>query len=321
MNMMPVHLAVPNPLAALGLLVLLCLTGGCQHTRLSQPEEPTLYPVKGVVREIHADRREVIIKHDEIPGYMAAMTMPFEVRDAQELAGLQPGDQVSFVLSVTKKDGWISNIAKVGASAPYEAKPREATRVTRVVTELSVGDRMPDYPFTNELNQPVHLGQFAGEPYAITFFYTRCPFPTFCPRVASQFAEAAAALAKDKRAPRRWRLLSLTFDPDNDTPAKMRAYGLRFGYNPKHWSFLTGAMIDIDAITEQFGMYFDREGDTFGHNVRTVVVDGAGKIARILIGNAWKTEELVEALVSTARTGTTHPPATAKSKRSPAASR
>ena len=285
--------------AALALALTLLATGctGPSPARSSAPPEPQLYPVKGVIRELNPDGRTVIIKHEEIPGYMAAMTMPFEVKDPKELQGLQAGDQVSFVLCVTDRDGWIEHVAKVGVSAPYEPKPREPFRVTRVVTEIEEGDPMPNYAFTNELNRAVSLGQFKGEAYAINFIYTRCPFPTFCPRMATNFAEAARQLQEMKNGPKNWRLLSLTFDPDHDTPARLRAYGLRYGYNPKKWSFLTGAMIDIDAITEQFGLVFDRAGDTFSHTVRTVVVDPTGVVRKILVGNNWKPEELVAEIV------------------------
>jgi protein SCO1/2 len=270
------------------------LSGGCAHrpSKAATSGEPQLYPARGLIREVKPAELTVIIKHDPIPDYMAAMTMPFEVKDARELDGLKPGDEVSFVVYVTEKDGWISQIAKVGTSAPYEAKPREAVRVTRVVKELEVGDLMSDYAFTNELGQAVSLGQYRGKAYAITFIYTRCPFPTFCPRTASNFAEATDLLLKMRRAPRNWHLLALTFDPDHDTPARLRAYGLQYGYNPKRWNLLTGAMVDIDAITEQFGMSFDRTGDTFSHNVRTVVVDPAGRIRKIFIGVKWTAEEL-----------------------------
>lgn len=275
---------------------------GCAHRpgRTADSSEPQLYPARGVIREVKPAELTVIIKHDPIPDYMAAMTMPFEVKDAKELDGLKPGDEVSFVVYVTEKDGWISQIAKVGTSAPYEAKPRDAVRVARLVKELEVGDAMSPYTFTNELGQAVSLEQFKGKAYAITFFYTRCPFPTFCPRTASNFAEATDLLLKMKGGPKNWHLIALTFDPDHDTPARLRAYGLQYGYNPKRWNLLTGAMIDIDAITEQFGMSFDRTGDTFSHNVRTVVVDPAGRIHRIFVGIKWTAEELASAVAKAA---------------------
>lgn len=292
----------PSALLAtlLGALLLAGCAGPSSH-RSAAPEAPQLYPVKGVIQRLEPDGRTVVIKHEAIPGYMAAMTMPFEVKDPQELTGLQPGDQVSFVMCVTETDGWIENIAKVGASAPYEAKPRPAVRIARIVDELAVGDLMPNYPFTNELNRAVSLHQFQGEVYALTFIYTRCPYPTFCPRMTSHFADVSRLLLERKDAPSRWRLLSLSFDPDHDTPARLRAYALRHDYDPKRWSFLTGAMIEIDAITEQFGMVLDREGDYFSHNVRTVVVGPDGRIRNILIGNSWKPQELAEAMVEATR--------------------
>ncbi|MBU6401361.1 MAG: SCO family protein, partial [Verrucomicrobia bacterium] len=137
----------------------------------------------------------------------------------------------------------------------------------------------------------------------LTFFYTRCPFPNFCPRMSKNFEETYEQLTKLPGGPRNWHLLSISFDPDNDTPAVLRIYASKYQFDPKHWDFVTGKMIDIDAITEQFGMMFARQGANFDHNLRTVVIDARGRIQRIIIGNTWTSEELVAELVKAAAKG------------------
>ena len=138
------------------------------------------------------------------------------------------------------------------------------------------------------------LKEFKGKALALTFIFTRCPFPEFCPRMSNNFAEAYKRLMTTPNAPTNWHLLSISFDPANDTPAVLKAYAGRYNYDSNYWSFVTGAMIDIDAITEQFGLGFSRQGASINHNLRTVVVDANGRVRRILTGNDWKPAELVE---------------------------
>ncbi len=260
-----------------------------------------MFQVKGVIRELPGGD-SVRIRHEAIPGYMAAMTMPFTVKDPAELAGLQEGDTVAFRMTVTPDDGWIDQIQVLERGQPEDAKPRiEGVRITRLVEELKVGDPLPNYQFTNELRRPVNLADFRGQALGLTFIYTRCPYPTFCPRQSQQFADACARLKALPDAPDNWHLLSLSFDPAYDTPSVLRAYGQRYGYDPQRWNFLTGAMIDIDAITEQFGTFFARDGEGWSHNVRTVVIDAAGKVQRIFVGNEWTTDEFVAEMERAAR--------------------
>jgi protein SCO1/2 len=260
-----------------------------------------IFAAKGVVKELQPAGRTVVIKHEKIADYMPAMTMPFEVNNTNELAGLKPGDEVSFRLLVTQKDSWVDQIAKTGLTNAVEPPPETFRRV-RLVEPLNLGDVMPDYPFTNELGRAIHLSDFKGQALAFTFMYTRCPLPNFCPRMSENFAETARKLAAKPGAPKNWHLLSISFDPEHDRPEVLKNYAKRYEPDTNHWDFATGALIDIDAITEQFGLMFPREGAgfIFNHNLRTVVVDAQGKVQKVFIGNQWKADELVEEMVKAA---------------------
>ena len=262
------------------------------------------YSVKGVIKELKPADRTVVIKHEEIPGYMSAMTMPFEVKDPKELSGLQPGDQVTFRMLITDIDGWIDQIRKISTTEVAQPRPAETVRRVRIVDPLKIGDPIPNYPFTNELNQPISLGQFKGQALALTFIFTRCPFPNFCPRMSSNFAEAYKNLSGATGGPTNWHLLSISFDPEFDTPAVLKGYAKRYQYDTNHWSFATGAWIEIDAITEQFGLEFSRSQTGIGwdHKLRTVVIDAAGKVQKVYAGNEWKVEDLVEEMTKAAKT-------------------
>lgn len=259
------------------------------------------FSVKGVVKELLPDGKTAKIKHEEIPGFMAAMTMPLEVKDTNELRGLQPGDAISFRMIVTEKDGWIDHVQKLN-QPPQEAPSKPTFRVVREVEPLKIGDPLPDYHFTNELGQAISLGQFKGQALAITFIFTSCTFPTFCPRMSSNFEEAAKKLNEMPGGPKNWHLLAISFDPENDNPARLKSYAELHHYDPARWSFLTGDLLEIDAITEQFELRFWHDGTTISHNLRTVVIDAAGRVQAIIKENKWTSDELVQELIKAANT-------------------
>lgn len=263
-----------------------------------------IFQVKGVVVELDPDGQNVRIKHEEIPGYMGAMTMLFEARPTNELRGLAPGDTVSFRMTVTDTDGWIDQIKKLDAAPVTNTLPMTGPfRAVRDVEPLNVGDLMPDYHFTNQLGQAVSLSQFRGQALAITFIFTRCPFPTFCPLMSRNFEEVQKTLLARPNAPTNWHLLTITFDPEYDTPPRLKGYAKQYHADPAHWSFLTGALIDITAIAEQCGLLFWREGDgwNISHNLRTAVVDAQGRVQKILPENKWTSDELVAEILTAAQ--------------------
>src|SRR6266568_3780135 len=254
---------------------------------------PKTFQATGVVVSLNTDGKTVEIKHEEIPGYMGAMTMDFETRDTNELRGLTAGDNVSFRMLVTDKDGWIDQIKKLDApkADPTTVLPN-GIRITRDVEPLEVGGLLPEYHFTNQLSQPFSTADFKGQALAITFVFTRCPFPTFCPRMTGGFAETQTKLLAMTGAPTNWHLLTISFDPEYDTPAVLKSYGERNGCDPAHWTLATGALADITALTEQFGLTFwrDTPNGLPNHNLRTLVLDTTGHVRTNFIGNQWTSD-------------------------------
>ena len=301
-----------NVVAGLTALVLAVASLSCgQDTKTvakgsTQPAattNPHVYQVKGVIREVLPAKKKVKIAHEDIPGYMEAMTMMLDVRDARELAGLQPGDNVTFRMLVTDDDGWIDQLKKLdGPRTPLPSEPVNFRRV-REVEPLAVGDKLPDYTFTNSLGRVVRLSEFRGSALALTFIFTRCPFPTFCPRLSTGFSDAQAALKAQANGPTNWHLLSITIDPEYDTLERLKGYAGRYKADPARWNFLTGDLTDITAIGEQFGLQFWRANpnEPINHNVRTVVVDANGRIQWVTPENDWKAATLVEQMVKAAQ--------------------
>lgn len=261
-----------------------------------------VYAVTGVVRELRDGGSNVLIRHDTIPGYMMAMTMPFTVRDPREVASVQPGDQVTFRLLVTDDESWIDSVKRVGVAEPAPEFTYEQSRIVRDVEPLEIGQIMPDYPFTNEFGAPVKLSDYRGKVVGLTFIFTRCPLPDFCPRMLKNFTAVAEQLAGRTGGPTNWHLLTMTIDPAFDTAPVLRTHAERYQYDPKRWTFLTGALIDIDAITEQVGLVFRRQTPNAlpDHNLRTLLIDPQGRLKKIIVGNTWKPEELVTDMVAEA---------------------
>jgi protein SCO1/2 len=237
------------------------------------------FQVKGEVKELKADGKTVVIAHEAIPNFMAAMTMPFKASEPKELAGLRVGDWVSFRLRVTEKESSIDQITRLGHAVVQEERTSGASLSSKKQAEASEPIRA--YPFTNELGQAVRLNDFKGQALAIAFFFTRCPLPEFCPRLSKNFAEAQQKLAAATNAPANWHFLSVTFDPDFDTPQVLKSYGQLYQYDPRHWSFLTGPADKLRELAEGSGVQFERDGPTFNHNFRTLIIDAAGGLQMI----------------------------------------
>ena len=181
------------------------------------------FSAQGVVQEVESDGQILVIKHEAIPGYMDAMTMPFKLKGPAAGNGLQRGDEISFQLHVTENESWVDHIQKTGSRVlPNDISPSNAP-------PIRPRNPLLDYKFTNELGQAVSLGDFRGQALAITFIYTRCPLPDYCPRLSKNFQEASQKLAAMPNAPTNWHFLSISFDPDTDTPPVLKFPRLRRG--------------------------------------------------------------------------------------------
>ena len=240
------------------------------------------FAVKGVVKKIERESGQVIIAHEAIPGFMEAMTMPFRVKNPGVLAGFQAGDSVSFRLSVTGEQSWINDVIKIRDAVPVptsrkgeheEAAPSTVTSRPR--------HALLKYAFTNELGQPVRLEDFRGQVLAMTFFFSRCPVPDYCPRLTKNFEEASQKLRDMPGAPANYHFVSVTFDPEFDTPARLKVYAESFGYDPSHWSFLTGPSNKVAELARLSNMKYQRDGVFFNHDLRTLIIDGDGRLRMV----------------------------------------
>jgi protein SCO1/2 len=247
----------------------------------------TLYTVKGVFKESRSDGHRAVIRHETIPGYMDAMTMPFNVKNPAELKPLQPGDEIIFRLNVTDTEDWIDEIKRTGTNVPIASAHVPTSRFK----ELEPGALLPDCVLTNQSGQAVRLRDLQGQALAFTFFFTRCPLPTFCPRMNNNFGEVQAALQVDSTNTN-WQLLSISFDPQFDTPAQLAAHAGLYHADTNHWNFATADPTVIRQLSGAFGLMVIPDGTSFSHNLRTVVVDAGGRVQKIFTDNEWTPAEL-----------------------------
>jgi protein SCO1 len=257
------------------------------------------FRARGAVTELNPDGKTVVISHEAISNYMAAMTMPFKVKDSGELAGLQRGAEITFRLNVADSESWVDQITKIGTvSLPPGEKPADSRLAA--MSSAPSGNPLLTYKFTNELGQAVSLDDFRGQALAITFFYTRCPLPDYCPRLSKNFQEAQQKLESSPGAPANWHFLSISFDTEFDTPAMLKAYGDGYQYDPKHWSFLTGPADKIGELARQSGVTYQFDDGTFNHNFRTLIVDANGHLQMVFPTSGDLSDQIVAQILKAA---------------------
>lgn len=252
------------------------------------------------MRQIAPDRRSATIQHDAIAGYMPGMTMDFNVRDTNELNGLSAGDEITFRLMVTETNSWIENVHFVAHQ--IEKVTNNEVLIHVASDELEQGDVLPDYELMAESGKRIHFSDFHGKALAFTFFFTRCPLPDYCPRMNRNFEEAREMLLADTNAPANWQLLSISFDPEFDSPEVLANYaGLYRGTNADHWLFAAASTNTLAQLAPRVDLMVMRQSATISHNMRTVVLDPNGKIFCQFDGNAWTPEQLADAIKKAAR--------------------
>lgn len=297
---------IPRIAAPLGLLLLLAPVA-CAKRTAPGPAKPAAasaeakrYSFRGVVRGIDRERREVTVDHEAVPGFMEAMTMAFPVRDdPQVFEILHEGDRVEAKLVVDGDDYWLEEILTKGfvptlVGTAASVAPTLPPIASRVVTPepnrgVAVGDAIPDFALTDQTGSTVRLSQMRGEPVAVAFVYTRCPIATACPLTAARFAKLDSML-KEKGF---GKLLTITVDPEHDTPKVLAEYAAHLGANPARWKFLTGDPKKVADVASLFGVLYYPDKGQVVHTQAVAVVDPEGRLASIYYGEKWEPEHLL----------------------------
>lgn len=282
-------------------LFLLIALAGCHSsektTASTDASSPSykVYKLRGKVVSTNAATGEVTLDHEAIPGFMDPMTMPYKLRDPSILSELHPGDVLTADVLVSQgadAEVLLDHIVVVAQGRP-DYKPAVQYHVP------TPGDTVPDFALHNEDGRTIHLRQFKGKALLITFIYTRCPLPNFCPLVTRNFATIEKQLEVDPALLARTHLLSVSFDPEHDTAARLRAYGAEYiGSDAKnafaHWDFA----VPSKAVLLEMARYFDvgitpGPEETITHTLSTTLIGRDGKVKQFYPGNEWTPEQVL----------------------------
>jgi len=245
------------------------------------------YAMQGQVLDVTADRTQATVKHGDIKGFMPAMTMPYKMENAKQLEGIAAGDLIDATLVVVSNDAYLKDVKKTG-QAPLEQAPVDVQKTFSGVDLLKEGQSVPNTSFLDQDGRKRDLQSFTGSALVLTFTYTKCPMPTFCPLMDRNFVTLQEKVKADPAL--NVHLLTVSFDPVTDTPPVLKKHAKTLGADPRVWSFLTGKPEDISAFATRFGVSVMRamnDQRDITHNLRTAIIDRTGNLVKVYTGNEW----------------------------------
>jgi protein SCO1/2 len=236
----------------------------------------------------------VTVSHEDIPGFMPAMTMNYPTKDPHGIHEVEPGDMITAdVIVKSNRDFWLENVRITDRSK------RGTISVTKPHALLS-GERVPDVPLVTQDGKTLHLWNFKGKAVLLTFIYTRCPFPTFYPLISSKFAAVHNTLAQAPLFYEQTHMVSVSLDPSYDTAPVLRKYGLAYlkgnvsGFSQR--DFVSTSPANLQQLATAFGLVYYAEGNQISHTMNTILLAPDGTVKQMWPGSEWKTSEVVAAL-------------------------
>lgn len=282
----------------LGAALAFCLlAAGCgnqgNRDEGDRPSAGSVHQARGVLRsDPDLERKTVLVDHEAIPNLMPAMTMLFSFREAGEMASLESGDSIRFALEEGDGEWWMHSVEKIAAPPAAIASRNEDERGGGILRE---GDPVPEFHLVDQRGRPLTNDTVAGQPFLLTFMFTRCPIMEFCPRLSENFRQVRDAAASDPALKGAFGLVSVSFD-EQDTPEVLAAYGENFSADSDKWRFATGDPAEIEKLTQAFAVRVERESGTIDHSLATALIDGDGTVRAIWRGNNWQPEEALAAI-------------------------
>ncbi|HEY6770614.1 MAG TPA: SCO family protein [Candidatus Sulfotelmatobacter sp.] len=258
------------------------------------------YPFSGRIVSVDKPNQSAVIDGDMIQGFMEAMEMTYKIKNPSDFSQLKAGDSVTaevVVVDTNDRDAvpdyWLENVKVTGHSKPPAEKPTAQQHIP------APGEDVPDFQFTNQDGNRVSLKKYRGQVLFVTFIYTRCPFPDYCPRVASQFADLHRQLDANPSLASKAHLLCISFDPAHDTPKLLRDYGFSLVHSRdaalfKRWEFVVPNAADLPKIADYFALTYIPEQAVITHSLSTAVIGPEGKIIHWYHGSEWQVADLVK---------------------------
>lgn len=279
-------------------LVLLMTCCAEQESDERQRPDPLVesYRVRGLVRGLDFAASSVIVEHEDIPGLMPSMTMPFHVKEIIELQKLHEGTAIAFELVMAENESWITDITPIDRSTLQLPEKPAISDPDAPVERVREGDPAPSFELVDQDGEAVRLEDYQGEQLVVTFVFTRCPVPDYCPLMSENFRQLQDEIEHSPQLRDTAHLLSVTIDPAFDTPEVLKAYAARFEAAPDRWKFATGSADEINRLTRAFSVYTSDESGTIDHGLCTALIDAHGIVKRIWRGNRWQPAEILEVL-------------------------
>jgi protein SCO1/2 len=294
---------------AVWLMLIPALVAGCRQssngsvgssggTAGSVAGELKSFPIKGKIVSVDAANGSILLDAGAVPGFMDAMTMTYKLKQPGIASELHPGDMITATLLARKVGDEYQDVMLDQIVVTAQARPDYKPAVQYHVP--TAGDAVPDFKLVNEDGRTIHLGQFKERALLLTFVYTRCPLPDYCPRMNRNFAEIDKALEADPAMVAKTHLLSISFDPKDDTPAVLKSYGQAYagvGAKFDHWEFAVPPANELIAMLEFFDVGVTPGGDgTLTHSMSTVLIGKDGKVAAWYPSNEWTPAEVLAAM-------------------------
>ncbi len=285
---------------ALCLLTLAALAGfsltACKSKSPKASDGAKRFELKGKIVSADKANHKVTIQHEEIKGYMDGMTMPFTLLEDWAYGDLKPGALIQATLVVDQGRTWLENPIVTSVADPSLVGKTEETGV-----EPSAGTDMPDFTLVNQDGKKISLAKYHGQPLVVTFIYTRCPLPDYCPLMSLNFQQIQKEAQTKPELKDKLHLLSISVDPDYDKPKVLREYGARYlgSTKPdafKQWEFAAGSAEEVKQAAQFFGMNYWPEKGQIIHSLRTAIISPDGKVVKVYRGNDWKPEEVLQDL-------------------------
>jgi protein SCO1 len=269
--------------------LIFALLSACQSKPQPQGKR---FELQGTVVSVDKAHSSALISHEEIKGYMEAMTMSYTLNEAWPLDVMKPGDQIQAMLVVTDDSAWLEDVVVTQKSAAQSATTPESSGLPES------GAAVPDFHLINQDGKAVHLAQYRGKVLLLTFIYTRCPVPEYCTLMSNNFALIDKELQKDSALYKQTHLFSISFDPEYDTPKVLRSYGAAHtgNYDKEsfaHWEFVTGDAGEVKKMAQFFGLTYLPEKDQIVHTLQTALIGTDGKLLKLYSGNEWKPMEIL----------------------------
>lgn len=277
------------------------LAAGCGRKDIVETTEVTgpaelRYPLTGEILDVDAERNILIVRHDEIAGYMPEMVMEFIV-SAGDVANARPGQLIRAEMIPSDTGDfrlekiWPDDRMTVAAVAAGTNALRQDTAIRGRHAYREVGENLPDFALYDQSGAVVQSMRFRGKQIMLNFIFTRCPVATMCPAATQKMMEtqrlAQAAEISNLE------LVSITLDPVYDTPGVLKEYADVRGIDLGNFSFLTGPESAIKDLLAQFGVLTEFQGPIINHTLATILINEQGRIIHRFDGSNWEPRDFI----------------------------